>query len=84
MFAIVELGGKQFKITEGKKLYIDRLNAELESILEVDKVYLIANDEGVKVGKPIVEGAKVTIKVLEHLKGPKVTVFKRNVVRVTE
>ncbi|MBP7435802.1 MAG: 50S ribosomal protein L21, partial [Bacteroidales bacterium] len=74
MFAIVELGGKQFKVTEGTKLYISRLDAEPDSTVESDKVLLIANDDDVKVGNPNVDGAKITFKVLEHLKGPKVTV----------
>jgi len=77
MFAIVELGGKQFKVTEGTKLYISRLDAEPDSTVESDKVLLIANDDDVKVGNPNVDGAKITFKVLEHLKGPKVTVFKK-------
>jgi len=61
--AIVELGGKQFKVTEGTKLYISRLDAEPDSTVESDKVLLIANDDDVKVGNPNVDGAKITFKV---------------------
>jgi len=57
------IGWKQFKVTEGTKLYISRLDAEPDSTVESDKVLLIANDDDVKVGNPNVDGAKITFKV---------------------
>ena len=73
MFAIVELGGKQFKVTEGTKLYISRLDAELDSTVESDKVLLISNDDDVKIGNPNVDGAKITF--LKNTSPPRQTLL---------
>ena len=77
MYAIVEIQGQQFKVEPNRKVYVHRLpNAEGEEV-EFDKVYLIEDGEQVKVGKPVVENAKVKAKVLRHLKGDKILVFKK-------
>jgi len=77
MYVIVEIAGQQFKVEKDQKVYVHRLeNAEGESI-EFENVLLVDNDGSVKVGTPKVEGAKVTAKVLEHIKGDKVIVFKK-------
>lgn len=77
MYAIVEIAGQQFKVEKDRKVYVHRLEAEEGAQVEFDKVYLVDNDGQVKVGTPIVEGAKVTAKVLSHLKGDKVIIFKK-------
>ncbi len=77
MYVIVEIAGQQFKVEKDQKIYVHRLeNAEGESV-EFGKVLLVDNEGKVKVGTPEVKGAKVTAKVLEHLKGDKVLVFKK-------
>ncbi len=77
MYAIVEIAGQQMKVEKDRKIYVHRLeNAEGETV-EFAKVLLVDNDGDVKVGTPVVEGAKVTAKVLEHIKGEKVLVFKK-------
>lgn len=77
MYVIVEIAGQQFKVEKDQKVYVHRLeNAEGESI-EFENVLLVDNDGSVKVGTPKVDGAKVTAKVLEHIKGDKVIVFKK-------
>jgi large subunit ribosomal protein L21 len=77
MYAIVEIAGQQFKVEKDQKVYVHRLeNAEGES-LEFKTVLLVDNDGKVKVGTPKVRGARVTAKVLEHIKGDKVLVFKK-------
>ncbi len=77
MYAIVEIQGQQFKVEKDRKLYVHRLpHAEGEAV-EFDKVYLIEDGDQVEVGQPLVEGAKVKAKVLRHLKGDKVLVFKK-------
>ena len=77
MYAIVEIAGQQMKAEKGRKIYVHRLvNAEGETVV-FDKVLLVDNDGDVKVGAPIVEGASVTVTVLEHVKGDKVLVFKK-------
>lgn len=77
MYAIVEIAGQQFKVEKDRKLYVHRLEKEEGETVEFDRVLLVDNEGEVKVGTPTVEGAKVTAKVLEHVKGDKVKVFKK-------
>ncbi len=77
MYAIVEIAGQQFKVEKDKKLFVHRLDAEQGDSLDFEKVLLVENDGKVAVGTPVVKGAKVTVKVLEHVKGDKVIVFKK-------
>ena len=77
MYAIVEIAGQQMKVEAGRKIYVHRLeNAEGETVV-FDKVLLVDNDGAIKIGTPVVEGASVTVTVLEHVKGEKVLVFKK-------
>ncbi len=75
-YAIVESGGKQYKAVEGGFIDVDRLPVAAGDSIELDKVLLVAEDENVTVGTPIVEGAKVKATVVDHVKGPKIIVFK--------
>ena len=77
MYAIVEIAGQQFKVEKDRKVYVHRLAAEEGAQIEFDSVLLVDNDGQVKIGTPNVEGAKVTAKVLSHLKGDKVIIFKK-------
>ncbi|MBP7507355.1 MAG: 50S ribosomal protein L21 [Prolixibacteraceae bacterium] len=77
MFAIIDFGGFQYKVEKDSKLFVNRLETEEGQTFDIDKVLLIDNDGDVKVGTPVVEGAKVTAKVLEHLRGDTVIVFKK-------
>ncbi len=77
MYAIVSIGGQQFKVEKDRKVYVNRLNAEEGASVEFAEVLLVDNDGDVKIGAPLLEGAKVTAKVLAHLKGEKVIVFKK-------
>ena len=78
MYAIVEIQGQQFKVEEGKKLFVNHMKAvEAGKTVEFDKVPLVDADGAVKVGAPTVEGAKVVVEVVNPLvKGDKVIVFK--------
>jgi large subunit ribosomal protein L21 len=77
MYAIVEINGQQFKVEEGKKLFVNHIqNAESGQAVEFEKVLLVDNDGQVTVGAPVVEGAKVVCEVIDPLvKGDKVLVF---------
>ena len=76
MYAIVEILGQQFKVEQGKKLFVHRMNeAEIGSTVEFDKVLLVDNGGTVTVGAPVVEGAKVVCEVVSHVRGEKVIVF---------
>ncbi len=76
MYAVVEILGQQFKAEAGKRLFIHRMEeAEQGSTVEFEKVLLVDNEGEVKVGSPVVEGAKVVAEVLSHVRGEKVIVF---------
>ncbi len=77
MYAIVDIAGQQFKVREGQQLFVHRLDAEEGSQITLDKVMLLERDGQVEVGTPVIESAKVTAKVLGHLRGEKVLVFKK-------
>jgi len=77
MYAIVEIAGQQFKVEEGKKIFVHRLKAENGKKVEFDQVLLIEDNGKVTVGEPVIKDAVVEAKVLEHLKGDKVIVFKK-------
>ncbi|GIV31477.1 MAG: 50S ribosomal protein L21 [Saprospiraceae bacterium] len=78
MFAIVNIAGQQFKVTEGQEIFVHRLEAAQGDKLTFDQVLCVANENSVKVGTPIVKGAKVSATVIDPLvKGDKVIVFKK-------
>ncbi|HSV88617.1 MAG TPA: 50S ribosomal protein L21 [Bacteroidales bacterium] len=77
MYAIIEIGGQQFKIAKSQKLYVNLLDSEAGSELEIGKVLLLSDGEKVQVGAPLVTGARVKAKVLGHVKADKVLVFKK-------
>ncbi len=77
MYAIVEIGGNQFKVEKDNKIYVDKLKEEEGSNIEFDNVLLVADGKDIKVGNPLVEGAKVKAKVLEHCKADKVLIFRK-------
>lgn len=77
MYAIVEIGGQQFKIAKDQKLYVNLVNEEEGAELEFDKVYLVADGDNIRVGTPVVDSAVVKAKVLAHVKADKILVFKK-------
>ena len=76
MYAIIATGGKQYRVQEGDVIFVEKLNAEVEASVELKDVLAIGKEEGLVVGKPVVQGAKVIAKVLGQGKGKKVIVFK--------
>ncbi len=77
MYAIVDISGKQFKVEKDQKIYAPLLKGKEGDKVEFDKVMLIDDKGKIKVGAPTVKGAKVSGKILEHVKGDKVIVFKK-------
>ena len=77
MYAIVEIAGQQFKVEQDQQIFVHRLEVKEGSKVDFEKVLLIDNSGKVNVGAPVIKGAKVTAKVLDHLKGDKVIVFKK-------
>jgi large subunit ribosomal protein L21 len=76
MYAVLESGGKQYRVVEGDTLEIERLDAEAGKPVTFDRVLLVNNDGKVSVGAPTVSGASVVADVIEHKRGNKVTTFK--------
>ncbi len=77
MYAIVEIAGHQFKVSKDLKVYVNRLASEEGSKITFDKVLLLDDNGLITLGAPAIEGASVEAKVLQHLKGDKVIVFKK-------
>ena len=77
MYAIVEIAGQQFKVAKDQKVYVHRLQGEEGSSVSFDKVYLLDDGTKVTLGAPAITGASVEAKVVKHLKGDKVIVFKK-------
>lgn len=77
MYAIVEIAGQQFKVEEGKKIFVHRLEAEEGNNVDFDKVLLIDEDGKITIGEPVIKDAVVEGKVLDHVRGDKVIVFKK-------
>ncbi|MFN8255306.1 MAG: 50S ribosomal protein L21 [Bacteroidales bacterium] len=77
MYAIVEIAGQQFKVENEKKIFVHRLDKNAGDAVEFDKVLLVDKDGKVKIGAPTVKGAKVSAKVIDHVRGDKVIVFKK-------
>ena len=77
MYAIVEISGKQFKVQQDDTLYVPRQKGDVGDELTFDRVLLTSGDGGVTVGTPTVSGASVSAKVLGHVKGDKIIVFKK-------
>lgn len=75
MYAIIETGGKQYKVQDGDILFIEKLDAAEDSSVTFDKVVALHNDKDLKVGAPYVKNATVTAKVIKNGKGKKLTVF---------
>lgn len=76
MFAVIETGGKQYRVTEGDTIYVEKLGVDEGNQITFDKVLLVSNNGSVKVGTPTVEGAKVVAKVDKQGKAKKIIVFK--------
>ena len=76
MYAVIVTGGKQYRVQEGQTLKIEKLAVEAGSNVEFDRVLLVGNGDDIKVGAPVVEGAKVAAEVVTHGRGKKVQILK--------
>ena len=76
MYAIIETGGKQYRVQEGDTVFVEKLNVQEGESVNFEKVLVVSAEDGLKVGTPVVEGANVTGTVVENGKGKKVIIFK--------
>lgn len=75
MYAVIETGGKQYRVSEGDEIFVEKLGLEAEEKVSFDKVIAVSDDNGLKVGIPYVESATVDATVVKNGKGKKITVF---------
>jgi len=75
MYAIIETGGKQYRVEQGDVLYIEKLDVNTDDVVTFDKVIVLGGEKKAKIGAPYVKGATVTAKVLKNGKAKKITVF---------
>jgi large subunit ribosomal protein L21 len=76
MYAVIKTGGKQYRVTDGDKLKVEKLLAEIDSVLVIDQVLAVGSGDDIKVGAPLLAGASVTAKILGHGRLEKVSIFK--------
>ncbi|MDX1451514.1 MAG: 50S ribosomal protein L21 [Oleiphilaceae bacterium] len=76
MYAVIVSGGKQHRVSEGEVLKLEKIEVETGATVEFDKVLLVANGDDVKIGEPVVDGAKVTAEVVAHGRHDKVKILK--------
>ena len=77
MFAVVNIGGKQFKVAENDRIVVPTLKGDVGTTVRFEDVLLLGDEKTVKIGTPHIPGARVEATVLEHVAGPKVVVFKK-------
>ena len=76
MNAVIETGGKQYRVAEGDTIFVEKLEVAEGDAVTLDRVLMISGENGTKIGSPLVDGAKVTAKVAKQGKGKKIVVFK--------
>ena len=76
MYAVIKTGGKQYRVSPGESIKVETIEADVGSTIVLDQVLMVADGDAVKVGTPLVAGAKVSATVVSHGRGPKVHIFK--------
>ncbi|MCF7984140.1 MAG: 50S ribosomal protein L21 [Thiohalocapsa sp.] len=76
MYAVIETGGKQYRVAEGDRVRVEKLDAEEGATVDISKVLMVADGSDIKLGKPFLEGSKVTAEVTAHGRGDKVKIIK--------
>lgn len=76
MYAVIKTGGKQYRVIAGEKIKVEQITADVGSEIVLDQVFMVADGDDIKIGAPLVNGAKVTATVLSHGRHDKVKIFK--------
>jgi large subunit ribosomal protein L21 len=76
MYAVIKTGGKQYRVVAGEKIKVEQITADVGSEIVLDQVFMVANGDDIKIGAPLVNGAKVTATVVSHGRHDKVKIFK--------
>ncbi len=77
MFAVIRTGGKQYRVSQDDQITVERLTAEAGETLTLTDVLMVGDDSGVTVGRPVLEGASVSVEVVKQARGPKLIIFKK-------
>lgn len=77
MYAIVEIGGHQFRVVQDQEIFVYKMDGNAGDSVKFDKVLMVSGDNGIKVGNPLVSGFSIAATIVEHTKGDKVIVFKK-------
>jgi large subunit ribosomal protein L21 len=77
MYAIIEIGGHQYKVSESQELFVNRLENKVNDVISIDRVLMVSGEAGTKIGAPVLDGASVQATVVDHAKGDKLIVFKK-------
>jgi len=76
MYAVIETGGKQYRVSQGQRLKVETLDFDTGATVNLDKVLMVANGEDIKIGKPYIQGGQVTATVVSHGRGDKIRIVK--------
>lgn len=76
MYAVIKTGGKQYRVVAGEKLKVEQITADVGSEIVLDQVFMVAEGDNIKIGAPLVNGAKVTATIISHGRGEKIRIFK--------
>jgi len=76
MYAVIKTGGKQYRVSEGDLLKVEKIDGEKGSVVSFNEVLMVSKDDDIRIGKPFVEGAVVLGEIVDNAKGPKITIFK--------
>jgi large subunit ribosomal protein L21 len=76
MYAVIKTGGKQYRVSEGDLLEVEKIDGEKGSVVSFNEVLMVSKDDDIRIGKPFVEGAVVLGEIVDNAKGPKITIFK--------
>ena len=76
MYAVIKTGGKQYRASVGDTMKVEKLDMATGEVVELDQVFMIANGEDIRIGMPVVEGAKVKAEVISHGRGKKINIIK--------
>lgn len=77
MFAVIRTGGKQYRVSQDDQITVERLAAEAGETLTLTDVLMVGDDAGLKVGRPVLDGASVSVEVVSQARGPKLIIFKK-------
>ena len=76
MYAVIQTGGKQYRVAAGDTIHVEKLDGEVGGLVQIDKVLMVGSDDAVKVGRPTVDGASVVGEILAQERGKKIVIFK--------